>query len=42
MTHINLPSFVDGGKLYSFGYRDEVVVKEASPGPIYHVDEKIN
>lgn len=42
MSHINLPSFVDGGKQFTFGYREESIVKEQSPGPIYHVDQNLN
>ena len=42
MTHINLPSSVEGGKVFTFGYRDEKSITDDSPGPIYNVDEKVN
>ena len=42
MTPINLPSFVEGGKQFTFGYRDDIIVKQQSPGPIYNVDDNIN
>ena len=40
MSDLNIPSTIETSKGYKFGFRDEIKVRETSPGPIYHLDEQ--
>ena len=42
MSELNLPTSISTTKGYKFGFRDEVVVREKSPGPIYHIDAVVD